>query len=446
MTSRVNRRFFLLSAAAAGAAGFGVRPSLAFAKKLAPSERLRVGAIGIAGQGGSDLSAIAAAGAEIVALCDVHEGRVEVRNKKKVYPIAEQRKTYPKAKFYTDFRKMIDAGGLDAVMVGTPDHTHAHPTAMALKNDLHVFCEKPLTHTVAEARLVAQLAAKHKRVTQMGTQIHSGENYRRVVELVQSGAIGEVKEVHVWVSTAWGGKEDAARPKDSPKVPEGLDWKLWQGPALERPYHPTYVPFYWRRWWAYGGGTLNDMDCHYMDLPFWALGLRHPTHVEAEGPKVNPEMAPLGLTVRYNFPARGKQPACKLTWYDAGKKPKLVTDGTALNWGSGVLFVGSKGMLQADYGRRQLLPEKQFKGFKAPKPTIANSVGHYKEWVEACKSGGKTTCSFDYSGALTEAVLLGTVAYRLGKGFDWDAEKLKASEAGAEKYIRKEYRKGWELA
>src|SRR5262249_46760730 len=147
--------------------------------------------------------------------------------------------------------------------------------------------------------------------------------------------------------------------------------------------------FYWRRWWAYGGGTLNDMACPYVDLPFWALGLRHPTHVEAEGPKGNPEMAPLGLTAPSNFPARGQTPACKLTAYDAGKKPKLVTDGTALNWGSGVLFVGSKGMLQADYGRRQLLPEKQFKGFKAPKPTIANSVGHYKEWVEACKSGGK---------------------------------------------------------
>lgn len=436
------RRHFLLTAAACGAAGFGLKPSLAFQKPPAASERLRVGAIGLAGQGNSDLTAIAAAGAEIVALCDVHEGRVETRNKTKVYPIAEQRKRYPRAKFYTDFRKMIDAGGLDAVMVATPDHTHAHPTVLALKNDLHVFCEKPLTHTVAEARLVAQLAAKHKRVTQMGTQIHAGDNYRRVVELVQGGAVGDVKEVHVWVDTAWGGGN---RPKDTPAVPAGLDWDLWLGPAPQRPYHSAYVPFFWRRWWDFGGGTLNDMACHYMDLPFWALDLRHPTHVEAEGPKPHPETAPLGLIVHYDFPARGKMPACKLSWYDAGKRPKLVTDGTALDWRSGVLFVGSKGMLQANYSQRKLLPEKQYAGYAAPKPSLASSVGHYKEWVEACKSGGKTTCNFDYSGALTEAVLLGTVAYRLGKGFDWDAKKLEASEKGAEKYIRKEYRKGWEL-
>lgn len=435
MSTSLNRRHFLLSTAAAGAAGFGLRPALSSTqKKPAPSERLRVGAIGIAGQGGGDLNAIAAAGAEIVALCDVHESRDEVLG---------QRKRYPRAKFYTDFRRMIDAGGLDAVLVATPDHTHAPAALLALQADLHVFCEKPLAHTVEEARRMAEMATKKKRVTQMGTQIHAGENYRRVVELIQSEAIGPVREVHVWCAKSWGGGE---RPNDTPSVPTGLHWDLWLGPAPTRPYHPTYVPFNWRRWWDFGGGTLNDMACHYMDLPFWALQLRHPTRVEAEGPKPHPETAALALVVHYDFPARGKFPACKLSWYDGGKRPRLLSDGTVTQkWGDGVLFVGDKGMLLADYGRRKLLPEKNFVDFTPPKPTIRPSIGHYKEWVEACKSGGATTCPFEYSGALTEAVLLGTVAYRLGRGFNWDGKNMKASEDGAERYLRKEYRKGWQL-
>jgi hypothetical protein len=183
-----------------------------------------------------------------------------------------------------------------------------------------------------------------------------------------------------------------------------------------------------------------------MDLPFWALDLRHPTHVEAEGAKPHPEGACHALIVRWDFPARGKQPALKFTWYDGGKRPKLFAEKKLPNWGDGVLFIGDKGMLLADYGNRKLLPEKDFAGYVAPKPTIPGSIGHYKEWVQACKTGGPTTCNFDYSGALTETVLLGTVAYRLGKGFDWDAKNLKASEPGAEKYIRKVYRKGWEVA
>lgn len=434
MPPHLTRRHFLLSSAAAGAAGFGLRPSPAFARKLAASDRLRVGAIGIAGQGASDLGPIAAAGAEIVALCDVDTQRPEV---------VAQRKRYPKAKFYADFRKLIDAGGLDAVMVATPDHTHAPPTLAALRAGLHVFCEKPLTHTVEEARLVAQTAAKMKRVTQMGTQIHAGGNYRRVVELVQSGAIGPVRQAHVWVGAAYPAGD---RPKETPPVPAGLEWDLWLGPAPVRPYHSAYVPFHWRRWWDFGGGALNDMACHYMDLPFWALGLRHPTGVEAEGSKPHPESAAAWLRVRYAFPARGAQPPVQLTWYDGGKRPeKLLAEHGLSGWGSGVLFVGDKGLLIADYGRHKLLPEKDYKGFIAPKPTIPDSIGHYKEWVEACKGNGKTTCHFDYSGALTEAVLLGTVSYRLGKGFSWDGEKLKAGEPGAERFLRKAYRKGWEL-
>src|SRR5262249_4904734 len=315
-----------------------------------------------------------------------------------------------RAKLFNDFRRMIDAGGLDAVVVSTPDHTHAHPALRALEADLHVFCEKPLTHTVEEARRVARLALRKKRITQMGTQIHAEPNYRRVVELIRAGAIGDVREVHVWVSTNY---TDKGRPEATPPVPKGLDWNLWLGPAPERPYHPAYVPFNWRRWWDFGGGALNDMACHHMDLPFWALDLRHPTHVEAQGPQPQAESAAPGLIVKYDFPARGKLPAVKLTWYDGGKRPKYFAEGKLpRKWGNGTLFVGDKGMLIADYGSRKLLPEADFKDYKAPKQTITASIGHYKEWVEACKGNGTTTCNFDYSGALTEAVLLGTVAYR----------------------------------
>jgi predicted dehydrogenase len=439
MPTRLTRRRFLQTSAALGLGGglLGAEK-----KKDSPNDKLHVGIIGVAGQGDYDMNGVVGAGAVVVALCDVDENRA-----------APVRRRFPKAKFYTDFRKLIDAKGLDAVVVATPDHTHAPATLRALNAGLHVYCEKPLTHTVEEARLVAQAAAKHKRVTQMGTQIHndSHNNYRRVVELIQGGAIGPVKEVHVWCGKSWGGGD---RPKESEPVPRNLHWDLWLGPAPERPYYHgpdkkgngTYEPFNWRRWWDFGGGTLADMACHYMDLPFWALQLKHPTKVAAEGPKPHAETAAKWLIVHYEFPARDKLPAVKLTWYDGGKRPDLFAQGKLPRWGDGVLFVGDKGMLLADYTRRRLLPDNQFKDFVPPKPSIKDSIGHHKEWVEACKTGGTTTCNFAYSGALTEAVLLGNVSYRLGKPLTWDAKKLQATnEKDADRYIRKEYRKGWEL-
>jgi predicted dehydrogenase len=392
---------------------------------------LHVGVIGVAGQGEYNWKQLDKAGAEIVALCDVDE--------KRTGPVRER---FPAAKFYTDFRELIDQKGLDAVLVATPDHTHAMATLAALRAGLHVYCEKPLTHTIEEARLVAETAAKQKRVTQMGTQIHAEDNYRRVVELVQSGAIGAVKEVHVWCAKSWGGGE---RPKEKPAIPEGLNYNLWLGPAPERPYHPTYIPFHWRRWWDFGGGTLADMACHHMDLSFWALKLRHPTKVMAWGAPPHPETAAVSLIVHYEFPARGDMPPVRLSWYDGGMRPYQFAEGKLPPWGDGTLFVGEKGMLIADYSNRRLLPEKQFKDFEPPKPFVANSIGHHKEWIEACKNGGTTTCNFDYSGALTETVLLGNVAYRCGKPLTWDAANLKADHKEAEKFLRKEYRKPWSL-
>lgn len=429
MPQRFTRRRFLQTATAAG---LGWPLLHGEEKKTSANERLHVGVIGVAGQGAYNLGGVAGAGAVIAALCDVDEKRA-----------GKARQQFPQAKFYTDFRQLLDQKGLDAVVIATPDHTHAVAAAAALQAGLHVYCEKPLTHTVHEARVLAELAAKNKRITQMGTQIHAGSNYRRVVELIQAGAIGAVKEVHVWCGKSWGGGE---RPKDMPPIPEGLHYDLWLGPAPQRPYHPAYLPFNWRRWWDFGGGTLADMACHYMDLPFWALKLRQPTKVSTEGPPPHPETAAVWLIVHYEFPARDGLPPVKLTWYDGGKRPPHFAEGKLPKWGDGVLFVGDKGMLLADYNNRKLLPEKDFEGFVPPKPTIPDSIGHHKEWIEACKSGGVTTCNFDYSGALTEAVLLGNVAYRLGRPISWDAKNLKATgEPDADRFIRKEYRKPWSL-
>lgn len=431
MSLPLSRRHFLVGSTLAGVSSL-VRAGQATARWSA-NERLAVGVVGVEGQGAYNVNELVSAGAELVALCDVDENRA-----------GKTRERFSKAAFYTDFRKMMEHKGLDAVLIATPDHSHVLPSLAALRSGYHVYCEKPLTHTVAEARLVAETAARMKKVTQMGTQIHATNNYRRVVELIQAGAIGDVTEVHVCCSKSWGVK-DGKRPTDTPPVPKGLHYDLWVGPAPMRPFSPAYLPAEWRRWWDFGGGTLADMACHHVDLPFWALNLRYPTHVKAEGPPVNSETAPTAMQVTYDFPARGAMPALKLSWYDGGIQPEIVKSGKVKAWNDGSLFVGTKGMMIANYGSYKLLPEESFTGFKAPAPSIPNSIGHHKEWIEACKSGGKTTCNFDYSGALTETVLLGTVAYRCGKEFDWDGVKFKASEQAAERLLVKDYRKGWNL-
>jgi predicted dehydrogenase len=418
----LTRRHFLMSATAAATA-----PLL----RAAPaSERVRVGVIGLNNQGRYNWGELAhKTDCEVVAICDVDDRVTEAA-----------RKQFPRATFFTDYRKLIDAKGLDAVLVATPDHHHFPAAHRALSAGLHTYCEKPLAHTVWEARTLADLATKNKLVTQMGTQIHAGDNYRRVVEMVKKGVIGPVKEAHVWVGGAWNG--NGKRPDPKP-VPAGLDWDLWLGPVAERPYAPEYVPFHWRRYWAFGGGRMADMACHHMDLPFWALDLRHPTKVSATGSTPTPETAADWIVCEYEFPARGELPPVKLTWYDGDKRPKYFAEGKLPKWGDGTLFVGEKGMILADYGRRVVLPEKEFKGVDGDH-SIPNSIGHHKEWIEAIKTGGPTTCRFDYSGALTESVLLGVVSYRTGKPLEWDAQALKAKGVPeADGFIQKEYRKGW---
>jgi predicted dehydrogenase len=435
--SRLTRRRFL-QATALGAVGLCAPRAAAAVKKLSANDRLHVGVIGVTGQGGSDTDQIAAAGAEIVALCDVDENHIGLR-----------KQSFPHAETFTDFRKMLDHKGIDAVLVAIPDHMHAVATLAALRSGRHVYCEKPLAHSLHEVRVVTETAAKHRRVTQMGTQIHGGDNYRRVVELIQTNAIGPVREVHTWVGRDFGVN---VRPQPQP-VPHGLHWDLWVGTAPYSPYavyrHGNetrhYHPFWWREWWDFGGGSLADMGCHHMDLPFWALKLHAPTKVSAQGPKPDTRGTPPWLIVDYEFDARGELPPVKLTWYHGGKRPKLFAAGKLPAWGDGNLFVGEKGMLLAGYDNHKLLPEDKFAGFQPPKPFIPRSIGHYKEWVEACKSGATTTCNFGYAGPLTEAVLLGNVAFRSGKTITWDPKAFKTNEPSADEFLYEHYRKPWKL-
>ncbi|CAA9420985.1 MAG: GH109 [uncultured Phycisphaerae bacterium] len=440
---RSTRRQLLGSAAAVAGAGFWVGARRGWAAAgVSPNERLGVGVIGVAHRGAANLSdLLGVPTAEVVALCDVDD-----RN------LAAAGERCPDAAHYNDFRQMLEKERrLDAVLIATADHTHGPASVMALDLGKHVYCEKPLTHNVFEARRVTEAAARNKRVTQLGTQIHALDNYRRVVELVRSGAVGPVREVHVFVDKVWAAKGDGARPAgEHPPVPKGLHYDLWLGPAEAWPYHPEWLPANWRRWWNFGNGTLGDMGCHYMDLPFWALELKYPTRVSADGPPPSEHGCPPWLTVQYDFPARGDAPPVKLNWYDAGKKPAAYKDWNLPtgDWENGVVFVGDKGLLAADYNRRVLLPEKAFAGFEPPAPSIPKSIGHHAEWVEACRKGDPSAaaCNFDYSGPLSEAVLLGTVAYRTGKPLEWDAANLKVTNAPeADRYVRRAYRKGWEV-
>jgi predicted dehydrogenase len=441
----VTRRQFLQTTAAAGTAAFAA-PAIVHGRNL--NEKLNIAVIGTGGRGGSNLRSVS--GEHVVALCDVSEPNLN-----------RAAKSHPKARKFADYRRLYDyAKEFDAVVVSTCEHTHAFATLPALQLRKHVYCEKPLTQNVWEARVIREAAAKAKVATQMGIQIHARDNYRRVVELVQTGAIGPVSEVHVWVSRAWG-RQSAAdakrhhdivtvreRPSESQTPPRGLNWDLWLGPAPARPFHSVYVPGpKWYRWWDFGNGTMSDLGSHWIDLPFWALKLKAPKTISAGGPKPHAEIAPASMQVTYEYAARGDLPAVTLSWYQGANKPAVWSNGGIPKWNNGVLFVGKKGMLLADYGKHTLLPEKEFAGFARPKPFIPKSRGHHAEWLHACKTGATTTCNFEYSGWLTEANHLGNVAFRTGKTLVWDPAKMRATNAPeADRFIKRTYRKGWKLA
>jgi predicted dehydrogenase len=446
-TPFVTRRRFVKVGAIASA---GIFTCPAIIRAQAGSDRLRLAIIGCGGRGLANLKEVSSE--QIVALCDVN-----------AQSLREASTLAPGARHFRDFRRMYDSlkdSEFDAVVVSTTEHTHAFATLPALKRRKHVYCEKPLTHNIAEARLITEAAKEAGVATQMGTQIHSGTNYRRVVELVQSGAIGPVSEVHVWSKRAfgWQSPEDAKtyndrlstqdRPKEVEPVPPELDWELWLGPAPWRPFNNIYLPGNkWYRWWDFGSGTMSDLGAHYNDLPYWALNLDAPLSVEASGPPVHPEIAPASMTVTYNFGPRGSMPPAKLMWYQGAHKPEIWKQKRIPQWLDGHLFIGSKGMILSDYNKHVLLPEKEFAGFVPPPRTIPDSIGHHKEWTRACKTGAPTTCHFGYSGRLTETTHLGNVAYRSGRKIEWEPKKLRIPNApDAERFLRREYRKGWKLA
>jgi predicted dehydrogenase len=446
--SKITRRDFIGNTSAA-AAGLLIVPSHAISGlgHKAPSDKLNIAIIGVGGRGASNLAGVSSE--NIVALCDVNEPAV-----------LKSAEKYPMAKKYKDFRRIFDQhNGIDAVVVSTCEHTHAFAVLPALQLGKHVYCEKPLTHGVWEAKVIVEATRKAKVATQMGTQIHAGDNYRRVVELIQTGAIGKVSEVHVWVSRAWGwqSEEEAIahkdivsireRPAGSSPVPSGLDWELWLGPAPFRPFNEVYWPGpKWYRWWDFGNGTMSDLGSHWIDLPWWALKLDHPLTIEAEGPVPHQEIAPASMHAIYTYGSRGDLPPVTLHWYQGTMKPKIYTENMIPLWSNGVLFIGEKGMLLSDYSKKILLPEEKFRDFKVPEPFIPKSAGHYQEWINACKTGEPTTCNFLYAGPLTIANHLGNIAFRAGMKLEWDPVRIRVKNCPAAKpLIRHKYRKGWSL-
>lgn len=422
-------------------------------KSKSPNDKMNVAFIGVGGRGGRNLKTIASqqlVGVNVVALCDVNKQNLNIASK-----------LYPQARTYVDFRKLYEdnTDDIDAVVVSTPEHTHAFATMPALKMKKHVYCEKPLTHNVVESRLIMEEAAKAGVATQMGTQIHGMPNYRRVVELIQSGSIGPVREAHVWVSRAWGlQSEDASkrnrdrvyvsdRPQEGMTPPSYLDWDLWVGPAPMRPYHEVYFPGpKWYRWWDFGNGTMSDLGSHWNDLPFWALKLDAPTSIEAFGPEPHPEIAPASMSAEYQYAAREELPACKVYWHQGENKPEIWKEKGIPQWGNGVLFIGDDGMLLSDYGKHLLLPEDKFQEFTPPEQFIGNSPGQHEEWLLACKDGTPTGSPFSYAGPLTEANHLGNVAFRAGQKILWDAKNLKVTNLeSANQFLGREPRSGWSL-
>ncbi len=419
------------------------------AGETSPNRKLNIAGIGIGGQGASDLEQVSSE--NIVALCDVDENHA-----------AHTFNKYPDAKRYKDFREMLDKEkSIDAVVVGTPDHAHAIVSTTAMKMGKHVYCEKPLTRTVYEARTVARVARAAKVATQMGNQGMAFEGNRLINEWLADGAIGPVREVHVWSDRpTHRGKmplwwpQGIERPQDTPAVPSTLDWDLWLGPAPWRPYHPVYVPFRWRGWWDFGSGGLGDMGIHNLAPVFSALKLGAPESVHASSTPVFKETIPLAAIVHYQFPARGALPPVKVHWYDGGLLParpeELEEDERNLDPEDGVIFVGDDGkMLVTGWGGREprLIPESRNQEYKRPAPTLPRSVGHHKEWIEACKGGPAPRSNFDFAGPLTEAVLLGALCIRNGgEKLLWDSANLKITNASeANKLLHYEYRKDWKL-
>ena len=455
MSSGTNRRDFIKYTAATGM-GYWVAGRKTWAQEAdsrSPNEKVNIASVGVGGKGDSDSEQAGQVG-NIVAICDTDDNQ-----------LARKGKQFPRAKKFNDFRKMFDemGKGIDAVTVSTCDHCHAVVAMMAIKNGKHVYCQKPMTHYVGEARALREAANQHKVATQMGNQGTAENGLREAVEVVQAGGIGNVSEIHVWTNRPiWPqAPQIVDRPMDEEPVPSNLHWEEWLGPAPFRPYNHVYQPFNWRGWWDYGTGALGDMGCHTANLPFMALKLAevYPTAIYGESDIVNPETYPGWATVQYEFPARGSMQPLKFFWYEGHKgkwhnwPPLELIEGQKVS-DSGAIIVGDKGILYSpnDYGANYvLLPEKKFKNYEKPSPSLPRNgqgdLGMKKEWVAAMKGGPPAMSNFNYSGKLTEFILLGNVAVRCGyRRLEYNGEEMKFTNyPEANEFLMRHYRKGYEL-
>jgi predicted dehydrogenase len=450
MTQPLNRRQFVQqSAAVAGtAATFLIVPRhvLGGPRQIAPSDKMNVAGIGVGGMGAANLRNVESE--NIVALCDVDPNYASGTINR-----------YPNAKVYVDYREMLDKQkDIDGVVIATPDHTHAVISMAAIRAGKHVYCQKPLTHNVYEARMLAQAAKEAKVATQMGIQGHSMEGLRLACEWIGAGVIGEVREVDAWCSLSyypWGhagwSSQWSARPQETPPLPANMNWDLWIGPAPMRPYHRAYHPATWRCWWDFGSGMMGDRGAHTLDPVFSALKLGPPTSVEATSCGNTDEVHPLSAIVTYQFPARGDFPPLKLTWYEGTRPPRPadLEDGRNVPAEGGVFYKGTKGTIMAGvYGDSpRIIPEAKMREAKLPDKTLPRVPGnHEQDWVRACKSGDPAGADFSYSGPLAEVCCLGNIAKRVDARIEWDAANMKVTnlpEANA--FVRREYRQGWEL-
>jgi len=430
-TSR--RAFLRFAAASAGAAALPSAESRA-SGGVGGGRKLRLMVIGVAGRGRANLNSLK--NQDIAILCDVDRECLQAAAKE-----------FPAARLVADYREILadDAAcaELDGVVVSTPDHTHYLAAMMALRQKLDVYCEKPLTQTVGQARRLLQVATENGCVTQMGTQIHANQNFRRVVEAVRAGAVGAVREVYVFVNgTDWSATELPAEAA----VPEHLDYDLWLGPTSERPFREGYHPAAWRRYWAFGGGTTADMACHYTDLAFWALDLDAAKTLIADGPEPHPDCAPDGLRCTYEFAARGDRPALTLHWHAGSDRPEQVlADRDLAGWRNGVLYIGDDGWLVSNYDKHEIGPSARAESWQPPPPSIPPSPGHQKEWIDCCIARTQPTCSFVYSVPLTEHALLANVAFRAARGklLHWDAAAMRLDDAAANALLDIESREGF---
>jgi predicted dehydrogenase len=484
LNAHKNRRQFLTDTALAGV-GLWVAGGVAKADSKSANEKLNIACIGVGGKGSSDVDHCGQL-ANIVALCDIDDNVLDKKAAR-----------FPKAKKYHDYRKMLEEMDkqIDAVTVSTPDHTHAPASIMAMRQGKHVYCQKPLTHTVHEARLMRETAAQYKVATQMGNQGTAENGLRRAVEIIRAGVIGPVREVHVWTNRPiWpqgadailrvGAAREAAMAAlhgsgsgslHGTPVPEHVHWDLFLGTAPARPYDPIYHPFSWRGWWDFGTGALGDMACHTANMAFMALKLGYPTSITAESGYINPETYPDWARIHFEFPAREEMPPVKLTWYEGQQSGRRVLPPAHLYQGqtltdSGSLLVGDKGVLFSpnDYGAKYiLLPEKEFADYKGPDETLPRNgkgdFGMKKEWIDAIHGGPPAVSNFGYAGMLTETILLGNLAMRAGKPvevestgrrrklgarkIEWDGPNMRATNTSeAAQYIHPEYRKGFVLS